>query len=94
MWMPSGSLSVALFQLLLGVMQSISSCVWGGGSAYSVIFCFMSRMRGVLLSWMGLVSMPCFWSSAVYFSMLLVVSAMWNPWGFVPWVSSIIVSLR
>ena len=94
MWMSSGSLSVALFQLLFGIMQSISSCVGGVGSAYSVIFCFMSRIRGVLLSWMGLVFMPCFLSSATYFSMFVVVSAMWNPWGFVPWVISIIVSLR
>jgi len=92
--MSSGSLSVVLFQFVLGIMQSISSCVWGVGSAYSVIFCFMSRMSGVVLSCMGVVSMPLFLSSCVYVSMFGVVRAMWNPWGLVPCVSSIIVFSR
>ena len=65
MWLLSGSFSVVLFQLLFGVMMFWSVCWCGGGVAVSVIFCFMSRMSGVWLSWMGVVCIPCFCSSAV-----------------------------
>ena len=94
MGMLSGSFSVVLFQLVFGVMMSMSCCDVGVGSAVSVIFCFMSRMSGVWLSWMGLVSIPFLWSSVTYCSMFSVVRARWKPWGAVPWVISITVSFR